>query len=261
MLSKPRGIVFSRIHQLGLLVGFLLIVPIDLSAEPARSNVVCRDELSEVHRDQLASQLRRITGWPDLKFDRSGALRRGNAEPVAGSKSARDLIAKVIHGSHAVVLEDVSGNADVAFCRVLPGKWKTPSSINPPAHVVQIDFADFEQVLGDKRAREAFNVGWGLLHEFDHIVNDSPDATSLGETGECEAHINQMRRECNLPQRADYFYTLLPLSTDSAFMTRLVRLAFDQDQPSTNKKKRYWVLWDANLIGGLDVQKQVASLR
>jgi hypothetical protein len=111
------------------------------------------------------------------------------------------------------------------------------------------------------RALDAFNVGWGLLHEFDHIVNDSPDAISLGETGECEAHINQMRRECGLPERVDYFYTLLALSGDTAFATRLVRLAFDQELPSGNKRKRYWVLWDANVVGGLDVQKQIASLR
>jgi hypothetical protein len=53
----------------------------------------------------------------------------------------------------------------------------------------------------------------------------------------------------------------LPLSTDTAFMTKLVRLAFDQEQPTANKKKRYWVLWDANVVGGLDVRKQIAALR
>ena len=67
-----------------------------------------------------------------------------------------------------------------------------------------------------------------------------------------------MRRECNLPQRAGYFYALWPLSTDSAFMTRLVRLAFDQEPPTANKKKRYWLLWDANIVGGLEVRKQIA---
>lgn len=261
MLPRPRGILVSRIHRLAWLVGILLVCSINPLAEQTHSNVVCREDLSQVRRDELANKLRRITGWPDLRFDRSGILRRGTADAVGGSKSARDLVAKAIYGSNVVVLEDASKRTDVAFCRLLPGKWKDDSSSNLPAHVVQIDFADFEQVLGDERALEAFNVGWGLLHEFDHIVNDSPDATSLGETGECEAHINQMRRECNLPQRADYFYTPLPLSTDSAFMTRLVRLAFDQEQPTANKKKRYWVLWDANVVGGPDVRKQIAAFR
>lgn len=261
MLPRSRGIVFFRIHQLAWLVGIPLILATNLLAEPIHSNVVCREELSQERRDDLAKKLRRITGWPDLKFDRSGTLRRGPSEPVGGSQSARDLVAKTIYGNNVVVLEDASKRSDVAFCRLLPGKWKNDSSSNLPAHVVQIDFSDFEQVLGDEQALQAFNVGWGLLHEFEHIVNDSPDATSLGETGECEAHINQMRRECNLPQRVDYFYTLWPLSTDPTSITRLVRLAFDQEQPIANKRKRYWVLWDANVVGGLNVQKQIAALR
>jgi hypothetical protein len=261
LLPRSRRIFFSRIHQSAWLVGIFLLVPVNLLAEPTRSNVVCREELSHVRRDDLASKLRKITGWPELDFDHSGSLRRGNAEPIGGSKTARDLVAKAITGSNVVVLEDAGKRSDVAFCRVVPARWKNDSLTNPPAHVVQIDFADFEQVLGDERALEAFNVGWGLLHEFEHIVNDSLDSFSLGETGECEAHINQMRRECNLPQRADYFYTPLPLSTETRFSTRLVRLAFDQELPTATKKKRYWLLWDANVVGGPELQRQIASLR
>ena len=67
-----------------------------------------------------------------------------------------------------------------------------------------------------------------------------------------------MCHECNLPQRADYFFTL---GTDTAFITRLVRLAFDQEQTSAGKKKRYWLVWDAKLVGGLNEQKQIAALR
>jgi len=70
-----------------------------------------------------------------------------------------------------------------------------------------------------------------------------------------------MRRECDLPQRAGYFFTLLPLTADSSFTTRFVRLAFEQQQAPDNKKKRYWVIWDAKLVGGLEEQKQIASLR
>ena len=86
-----------------------------------------------------------------------------------------------------------------------------------------------------------------------------PDATALGETGECESHINQMRRECDLPERADYFSTLSPLSADTTFTTRLVRLAFEEQKP-TGKKKRYWLVWDASVVGGLE-ENQIAALR
>jgi hypothetical protein len=232
---------------------------LNLLAEQNHSNVVCREELSPAHREELATKLQKITGFSSLKFDREGTLRQGNSEPVGGSAIARELVASAIHGRKVVVIEDASHRSDVAFCRVIPGRWKTNAASAPPAFVVQIDFADFEQVVGDEQALEAFNVGWGFLHELDHVVNDDADATSLGETGECEAHINQMRRECNLPERADYFSTLLPLTTDSAFMNRFVRLAFEQQLPA-NKKKRYWVVWDANVVGGLE-QNQIAALR
>jgi hypothetical protein len=261
MLPRTYGIPLSPILRAAWLVGILLfLAPLDLLAEQNHSNVVCREELSAAHREELAAKLRKITGFSDLKFDGAGILRQGNSAPVGGSQSARELVVNAIHGRNVVVIEDATHRGDVAFARVIPGRWKTNTASAPPAFVVQIDFADFDQVVGDECALEAFNVGWGLLHELDHVVNDDADANSLGETGECEAHINQMRQECNLPQRADYFSTLLPLTKESAFMTRYVRLAFEQQQPPANKKKRYWVIWDANVIGGLETSP-IAALR
>src|SRR6266542_2812884 len=238
MLPRTRGIPFSQISRATRLVSILLLLlPVAAQAQQIRNHVVVRDNLSPAHRELLTIKLRSISGFADLKFDADGILRQGNRVPAGGSVSARELI----------------GNA-------IPGKWKRNAVGNPPAFVVQIDFADFDQVVGDQHALEAFNVGWGLLHELDHIVNDTPDARSLGETGECEAHINQMRLECNLPLRTDYFSTLLPLSADSPFMTRFVRLAFEQQQPITKKKKRYWVIWDTNVVGGVEAN-QIASLK
>ena len=261
MLPRPRGIFFSSITRAGWLgVIVLLLLPIDLLAQQNRSNVVCREELSPAHREQLVGKLREITGLPGLKFDDNGILRVGGYAIAGGSESARELIGSAINSRNVVVIEDASNSSEIAFGRVIPGRWKKNVSGSPPVFVVQIDFADFDQVVGDERALEAFNVGWGFLHELDHIVNDSPDATTLGETGACEAHINQMRRECNLPERADYFSTLSPLATDTTFMTRLVRLAFQEQKPATKKKKRYWLVWDATIVGGQE-QNQIAALR
>lgn len=261
MLPRPRGILFSRILRVAWLGGISLLLPIDLLAQQHQSKVVCRESLSQVRRDELATKLRKITGWSDLRFDRGGVLGLGSTEPVRGSRSAREFLANVNFGTNVVVLEDASKRTDVAFSRVIPGRWKQAAPGDPPAFVVQIDFSDFEHVIGDLRALQAFDVGWALLHELDHIDNDSHDATSLDEAGDCEDHINQMRRECDLPQRADYFFTFLPLAKDTAFITRLVRLAFDQEQAAPGKKKRYWLVWDAKFVGGLDEQKQIAALR
>lgn len=265
MLYKPRQKNLSLKHTLvgGLLAPlcFCSVVFCSESSGPKRlaGAIICRTEIDQEQREELAGKLRKITGWPDLKFDGSGVLRQGAQNPVGGSKSARELLAKVMLGTNAIVLEDASRKSDVVFMRVVPGEWKTKSG--PPAFVIQIDFVDFEHVIGDPPALQAFDVGWGLLHELDHIANDSLDATSFGETGECESRINQMRLECKLPQRVDYFYTLSPLTSNTTFATKLVRLAFEDVSLSTGKKRRYWIVWDANLVGGLDPQKALAELR
>ncbi len=80
-----------------------------------------------------------------MKFDSDGILRRGNRYPVGGSVSARELVANAISGRNVVVIEDASNRSDVAFCRVIPGSWKKNGAASPPAFVVQIDFADFDQ--------------------------------------------------------------------------------------------------------------------
>jgi len=230
-------------------------------AAGSQSHILARDNISSARRKELAAKLRKITGWSDLEFDRNGGLHGGLRAAVGGSRTAREFLASVMRGPAVVVLEDASRSSEVAFCRVNPGRWTNDSATKPAAYVVKIDFSDFEYVTGDQRARDAFDVGWGLLHELDHIANDSKDATSLAESGECETHINRMRRELNLPERASYYYTALSLTSDPVFITRLVRLEFEQEQAPSNKKKRYWLVWDANAVGGLDAQKQIASLR
>jgi hypothetical protein len=261
LVPRRRGTFVSAIVQLTWLVGILLVSAAASYAGETHSGVVCRDNIAADHRRDLAAKLQKITGWPELKFDSQGMLRSGTGRPNGGSRSARDLLTKILWGDNVVVLEDVSRSSAVAFAQVIPGRFRNASPESPPAFVVQIDFADFEHVLGDKRALEAFDLGWALLHEFDHIVNASEDSTLLAETGECEEHINRMRRECGLPVRADYFFTFLPIVTDSAFMNRLVRLPFEQELTRGGKKKRYWVIWDANLVGGIEQLKQIASLR
>ena len=259
MLPGPGRTFFSQnVRAIWLAAIFVIFLPPGVNAEPRSGNVVCRAELSAKHRQQLTSKLRKITGFTDLRFDQNGFLRAGGFSGL-GSASARALINDALYGRNVIVVEDASDQQSVGFAQVVPGKWKKNGHIGP-VFVIQIDFADFEQLVGDARAREAFDVGWGFLHELDHIVSDSPDATTLGETGECEAHLNQMRRECNLPERTDYFSVLSPLATDSSFMTRFVRLSFEAHEPATNKTRRYWLTWDANAVGGVEVGP-IAAMR
>jgi hypothetical protein len=193
-------------------------------------------------------KLRVITGWANLHFDNKGALIPGTSPSDSGSESARALLIKVVSGETVVVLEDASKRADVAFSRVIPGRWKNDDANQQPAYVVLIDFSDFEQLIGDRRALDAFNVGWAFFHELDHVANNSVDAEKFEDTGECEKHINKMRRECNLPERTQYFYTRYPAANKNDFRTQYVRLPFDQ-VINSKKKQRYWVVWDASSVG------------
>lgn len=261
LLPRARRTHFSLIVRAGCLFTILLLICLTpLKAQTRRGNVICNEEVSAKRRHELENKLQKITGWSDLAFNRDGILQIGNRQWSGGSKSARELIAKAIDGQNVVVVEDASKRSDVVFCQVIKGVWKGNATASRPVYVVLIDFFDFEHLIGDQRALSSFDVGWGFLHELDHVVNDSSDPGSARETGECETHINRMRQECDVPQRADYFYSSSPVANDNSSVVRLVRLAFVEEDAAVSKKKRYWLLWDANLVGSTDERKQFARV-
>ncbi len=235
----------------------IILCATQAQAERFNSKIMSRPEMSAERQQELALKLRAITGWSELDFDGEGALSFGQSQPNGGSLTARALLSEAVNGKSLVVLEDASNRADVVFCRVVEGRWKRSDISKPPVYVVYIDFSDFSHLLGDAPALSAFNVGWGVLHEIDHVVHDSTDSAQIGDAGACENLINQMRRECGLAERADYFYTALPGSELSSFKSKFVRLAFVNRQ-SNRKQKQYWLIWDADQIGGLPANSQLA---
>lgn len=261
MRSRTQGRIVSALGRVGFLCFALFACPLpSISSVNVPTKIICREELSLNKREALAAKLRVITGWPELKFDERGVLTLGSADASQGSQAARNLLRQAQAGRRVIILEDASNRQDVVFARVVPGRWKNHASEMPPTFVVLIDFSDFGHLMGDRDALRSFDAGWGLLHEIDHVVNDSEDAETASDAGECEDHINLMRRECNLPLRTDYFFTYLPFAQQSDFKTRFVRLAFDQQGATKGTRRRYWVVWDATLVGGLDPQ-QTASRR
>ncbi|HEY6245385.1 MAG TPA: hypothetical protein VIX17_15650 [Pyrinomonadaceae bacterium] len=223
--------------------------------------VVVRENVSTTQRQELIASLKIITGWSSLRFDQQGVLQVGREPAVNGSATARSLLGRAVDGDKVIVLEDASSRLDVAFCRVVEARWLTNTGTRMPAFVVLIDFADFHEVIGDKQARAAFNVGWGVLHELDHVVSDSTDADERGLLGECETHINAMRREIGLPVRADYFYIESTLKADPNFNSKLVRLSFEQYDSNKLRTRRYWIVWDARVVGGLSTLNQTAAVQ
>lgn len=259
---EPRPTIFIGRIKAGCLLGLLLLCcPLPSKADQPAPRVLLRPELALNRRAELVEKLRRITGWAGLDFDGDGALQVSGVSSAGGSRMARELLAAANAGRNLILIEDASGRQDVVFCRVVEGRWKTDAENKPPVFVVLVDFTDFSHVMGDKAALAAFNVGWGVLHEIEHVVNDSVDPASAGEAGQCEAFINRMRRECDLAERAEYFFTHFPGSLPDGLSTRYVRLPFDRQDPETKKKRRYWVMWDAMLVGGLPEEKEIAGMR
>ena len=257
-MRKVFGRVKSRRILWPICLSVFVACGLPVAAERATPKIVCRAAFAPARRQELAEQLRAITGWPGLHFDGDGVLRFGEAQPTGGSQTARSLLASAQAGENLIIIEDASGSADVAFCRVLEGRWKSGADGRPRAFVLQIDFADFSHVMGDGEARASFNAGWGVMHEIDHVVRGSVDPDGPGAAGECEELINRMRRECGLAERAEYFYTPVPGAEPSAFKTRFVRLAFERAQ-AQSKRRRYWLLWDAEIVGGTPAAGQVAA--
>ena len=235
-----------------------------LAAEVAServSRVMLKPEVSRAHREELVTRLRAITGLASLKFDNGGSLHLDGEPAARGSQSARALLSQAINGQNFIIIEDASSRSDVAFARVVRGRWLRGESTNPPAYVVLIDFTDFHRLSGDAEARAAFDVGWGLLHEVDHVVSNSEDAEDQTAPGECENHINRMRREVGLPIRVDYFFSRAYLKADANFSTRYVRLSFERRDELSLQTKRYWLVWDAATVGGLLGDGQRALVR
>src|SRR5690349_978783 len=238
----------------------LVLSVVQSTAAKSHGQVFIHDDVPVAHRNKLLTELRKITGWTRLTFADDGRLTIEGAETREGSSGAQALLARAVSGDKVIVLEDASSRPDVAFCRVVPGKWNNENPSQPPAYVILIDFTDFEQIVGDKEARASFHVGWGLLHELDHVVSDTADTESEDDLGECEVHINAMRKEVGLPVRASYFFKASPLKTDPNFRSRFVRLPFEQRDTASNKTKRYWLTWDALVVGGV-TKDQTASVR
>ena len=231
-------------------VAILILTAFPVAASTS-NRVVVRDSVSSAHREELVDSLRTITGWPELAFDDAGGLRIGQTNPGNGSSGARDLLSRAVSGNRVILFEDASSRKDVVFCRVVLGKWLREPVVEGEVYVVLIDFADFRQVSGDKQAFAAFDVGWAVLHEIDHVVHESADPEHDTSAGDCEGHINNMRRELGLPLRNSYFFTFVPVNHDANFVSRFVRLGFDEVNPTSAKRKRYWLIWDAAIVGGL----------
>jgi hypothetical protein len=167
----------------------------------------------EVH-EKLVRSLRRITGFNELYFTRDGALVLGDEQRLSGgSQLARLLIKAIMSTGDVFILEDYSKSPDVQFGQLDEGTRYVDFEKGLQAMIwrVRIDPDDFRTMYASPSVRQSFDEGFTVFHELLHGFGYD-DALKLGEVGECESLLNEVRSELGLPRRAEYFGTYIPIN-------------------------------------------------
>lgn len=207
------------------------------SEKPYRLN---REKLN-----RISASFERITGWRGIHFERDAWLCLKEAHlTTTGSPTARAIILKVLQ-ERIIILEDHSRSLDIAFAAIRREATYHKAS-DLPIFSVRVDFEDFRHLRGHPEALAAFDLGLVLLHELVHAAFDRRDPLSLrgaSDPGECEALVNEVRAELNLPLRAHYHseHVIPSLLSDLSFgRLRFERVVWHGGKP---RRTIYFVEW------------------
>ena len=163
--------------------------------------------LNARQRQLLQESLQQKTGFLELCFDQLGALTLGNRHHIrGGSAKARALLIAAVESGDLYELESHERSPEVAFARLYDNETREiETGQRIIIYKVQLDFADFDRLQGPREAKAALDPGLALLHELVHGVLKLQDPQgAMDQIGECDAHVNQMRRELQLPERLYY---------------------------------------------------------
>jgi hypothetical protein len=195
-------------------------------------------QLSNEKAAQLTNSLRRITGLASLDFAADGQLLLGDfCTASSGAAQAREILQRALESGHCFILEDHSGSPTVNFGQLDQGtKYEDDRTrLRLTIWRVRLDFDDFREMQACRQVRDAFDVGFAVLHELLHGLGHE-DAAQPEEIGEIEQLLNQARAELGLPQRDRYFGEPFRWIRDRL----LVRLRFrDGADGSVRERVRY----------------------
>lgn len=200
--------------------------------------------LSDKQLQQVRETMKQKSGFAELSFDELGALTLGNRQHVVGgSATARALLIAAVDSDNLYELENHDRSADVAFAQLYESEDRLigPTGKHMIIYKVRLDFADFNHLSGANEAKAAFDLGIALLHELTHGVLKLKDTQEIDQIGECDAHINQIRRELNLPERLYYEpkITVVRISTGK----RLVVAHLEFVERSAGQNAKYKLGW------------------
>ncbi len=240
-----------------------LLAPVNPSSDthlfrPGIRNSIIGRRLDTEEMNLVVAHLRHKTGFTRMRFDEAGFLRIDDRTQIAGgSKAARDLLLAAVDGENSINLQSHNHSPRVKFGRlniaVTYSDWRSNRQINTVP--IEIDFADFDHLRGHRRAVEAFDPGFVILHELSHSVFRLKDPEESGRAaGDCESYINRIRRELGMPERQIYAATAFrQMNFTSGPVGRIVKLVFVQSKPgrrheSRGKTRLFYLMWDSQMV-------------
>jgi len=220
---------------------------------PGLRNSPGQDRLSPEQLDAVLRSLREKTGFAEMQFDGDGFLTLGDRTNfTGGSETARQALIATQNMKGVVELETAPLRSKVSFGRIanLITFQNRTTGQRIDACSVQIDFADFSLLRGDKLAMAAFDLGFVILHELGHAALDLRD-TYDGSPGDCEVMVNRVRRELNLPERQTYLALVYQtVKSPSLGVTKQAELIFTKNGGKAgDKQQKFHLNWEAKLVG------------
>ncbi|MFN0122343.1 MAG: hypothetical protein ACKV2V_17755 [Blastocatellia bacterium] len=224
---------------------------------PGLRNSPAENSLSAKELDVLLTSLRDKTGFSGLQLDEAGFLiLEDETVSSGGSEWARNLVLAALHGHKSISLQSHNRSSTVAFARTSsPTMYRSMAAgTRIELHPIEIDFADFRALQGDREAVRAFDPGIVVLHELCHIVLNLRDPeSSRSLAGDCEDYVNRIRLDLGMPVRETYqarLRTAQPAMGSAT--TRVAELVFaQQGQPGQKGSPKWFYLqWDPTRVGG-----------
>ena len=222
------------------------------SYRPGLRNSFVERRLSAEELNLTLAQLRRKTGFARMRFDEAGFLTIDDRSQIAGgSATARQLLLAAVDGKKSINLQTSNRSPEVVFARVGErvklSSWRSDEQIELAP--IEIDFADFNHLRGEREVLEAFDLGFAILHELCHValeLRDPPERARAA--GDCESYVNRIRRELGMPERRQYAANVFQRASGIALNKIVAQLSFAQNRPGA-KTKWLYLTWEVRDVG------------
>jgi hypothetical protein len=215
--------------------------------------LISRDlPLSSNDLETLLNDLRFFTGFMELRVEESGRLHLGDRRQfIRGSHIARQLLAAAVDSQDSFILEGSRYSSTIAFAEIEPTEVFF-DAMNRRHEVwrIRLDFADFASLRGPDKAVVSFGPSLALLHELGHGVLKKPDLLSQeDDLGDCERHMNLIRKELGLPERESYEPRNWRAASPGRNAESLqAEFKFSIIDKQSNKRKTFYLSFDVDRV-------------